>query len=278
MTEIKKKDRDAKKVYLCQVSETVSCGACCGLYNLADASRPTLVQLLSERTEIFSALPRDVEAILAFGRDMENRTADGRPLPDFHHCPYLGLIGPRKTRVGCLLHPQNPVNKGIDYRGLSYYGGLACAVYFCPASRLLSPVLMTLVQNTLDDWHLYGLVITEQKFLIGLFDRVETGLGRRLTEKDIHGNRGYRDALREVLSLKLDWPHRPGNTPGRCHYFFNDNLYPKPPVHYGNCRKTSPFHDLFHELVSRFDAPESLEAAENTLQVLIDRIVEAFRQ
>lgn len=274
----KTKDGAPGGIYLCQVSETVSCGACCGLYNVADASRQNLVQMLKDRTEAFSALPRDMDTLLAFGSDIENRTTDHRPFPEFHHCPFVGLIGPTKSRVGCLLHPQNPINRGIDYRGLSYYGGLACEVYFCPSSRLLSPVTKTLIQKAADHWYLYGLVITEEKFLTGLFNRVETALGRRLTEKDVNRIDRYREVLQEALSLKCSWPYRPKDTPGRCHYFFKDRRYPKPPVHYGNSRHGSPFHDLFYELISWFDSPESLKAAEDAMQVLIDRLVSALRQ
>ena len=53
-------------VYLCQVSETVSCGACCGLYNVADPSRTALQTMLAKRTARFVRLPRNMDAILDF--------------------------------------------------------------------------------------------------------------------------------------------------------------------------------------------------------------------
>jgi hypothetical protein len=276
MTDKETHDRVPEGIYLCQVSETVSCGACCGLYNVADASRENLVNMLRERTDAFSNLPRDMEAILAFGEDIENRTRYGRPFPEFHHCPFIGLIGAKKSRVGCLLHPRNPINQGIDYRGLSYYGGLACDVYFCPSSRLLSPVVKRLILAAAEDWYAYGMVITEEKLLTRLFDHVEKGLKRPLTEKELHRKNRYHNAVREVISLKCDWPHRPGTAPAPCHYFFTDRRYPKPPVHYACGCTESPFHDIFYELISRFDSPESQKAAEETLQRLIDRLIAVF--
>jgi len=277
MTDKGAKDGAPGGLHLCQVSETVSCGACCGLYNeAAAASRKNLVKMLTDRTETFSELPRDMDAILAFGKDIENRSTNGRPFPEFHHCPFLGLIGPKKSRVGCLLHPKNPINQGIDYRGLSYYGGLACDVYFCPSTRFLSPVVKRLILSTADDWYIYGIVITEEKLLTSLFDHVEKGLKRRLTEKDLHRIPRHHSAVREVLSLKCNWPYRLENAPTPCHYFFTDRRYQKPPVHYAYGRTGSSFHDVFYELISRFDSPESQKSAEKTIQSLIDRLIAAF--
>lgn len=120
-------------VYLCQINERVSCGACCGLYNVADVSSEGLTEILIRRTEAFERISRDVNSVL----DFKKATDDGEPLaipfPDFHHCPYLGLVGERHSRVGCLLHSQANGNNGVDFRGLSYYGGMACSIYFCPS-------------------------------------------------------------------------------------------------------------------------------------------------
>ena len=60
-------NRIAGGVYLCQVNDHVSCGACCGLYNLKGITKRTLSEILMERTEIFNRTPREMNAILAFG-------------------------------------------------------------------------------------------------------------------------------------------------------------------------------------------------------------------
>ena len=277
MMDHRQKDNVPGGIYLCQVGKAVSCGACCGLYNLVDASRQTLYELLNDRTDAFISLPRDMNTILEFGRKIEAQTLDNRPFPDFHHCPFIGLIGTEKSSVGCLLHPLNSINRGIDYRGLSYYGGLACEVYFCPSSRLLSPALKTMVKEAVDDWYDYGLVITEEKLLSRFLFRVETALGRSLTEKDLGQNSRYLEIVREFLSLKQNWPYRRRPDPGPCNYFFNDDRYRKPPVDYENLDRISPYDDIFCELISSFDSPGSLKTAEDYMQDLIDRLVSAFR-
>ena len=147
-------------VYLCQVSETVSCGACCGLYNVAELSRDGLHAMLARRTRrFFSMSGRDLDAVLSFRKWVEDSEPQERPFPEFHHCPYIGLIGPNLSRPGCLLHPLG--NSGIDLRGISDYGGFACRSYFCPTHDCLSAGIKILIREAARDWFEYGLVITE---------------------------------------------------------------------------------------------------------------------
>lgn len=146
-------------VYLCQVSEKVSCGACCGLYNIADASYENLTAVLTYRTEVFAKTPRNMDALLKFKDEIEAKEDQNRPLPDVHHCPYIGLIGKDRCRVGCLLHPLGDGNNGIDFRGLSYYGGMACRIFFCPAYHGLSKEHKIMLRESAENWHPYGLTI-----------------------------------------------------------------------------------------------------------------------
>jgi hypothetical protein len=81
---------DNRDIYLCQVGETVSCGACCGLYNLPNLSRGKLTILLSKRTEVFASVPRTEDGIYDFQRRNKAPHKRSRPFPEFHHCPFLG--------------------------------------------------------------------------------------------------------------------------------------------------------------------------------------------
>ncbi|MEJ2658459.1 MAG: hypothetical protein P8012_14915 [Desulfobacterales bacterium] len=117
---------------MCSVNEKVACGACCGLYNVADPSEQNLTKMLHYRTGIFETTPGNWQDNENFGRRISEETAEGRPYSQFHHCPYVGLVGSDRSRVGCLLHPKSEGNRGVDFRGLSYYGRMACRLYFCP--------------------------------------------------------------------------------------------------------------------------------------------------
>jgi hypothetical protein len=256
------------------VGDKASCGACCGLYNCADASREGLEDLIGGRTEAFQRVPRDPDAITDFQLRMERGDSRPRPYPDFYHCPFLGFVDPDRRRVGCLLHPLADGNVGIDYRGLSFYGGLACRDYFCPSYRNLSPAHKQIVKAVCDDWYLYGLVITEDRLLGAFFAEIEKRLNRPLSAADVLPHAASRKAVLEFLSLKLNWPYRVADAKGPGNYFFNDGLYPKPPVDYSQLGAgPSTLDPILHELASAFDRPAALRKAEALIENLLDRVL-----
>ncbi|MFO7707351.1 MAG: hypothetical protein R6V84_04195 [Desulfobacterales bacterium] len=264
-------------VYLCQVDDTVSCGACCGLYNCAGASRERLQQLLAGRTEQFAGVPRSADGIDEFRVRTERREHGERPYADFYACPFLGLIGPRRSRPGCLLHPLADGNAGIDYRGLSFYGGLACRDYFCPSHRNLPAAHKAAVQSACEEWYLYGLVITEERLLAALFEAIESRLDRPLAPADVAAGRPAREALAELFALKLSWPHRSPGWKGPANYFFNDGLHPRPPVDYGPIgAPPSAYDPILRELGSSFASRRELRAAEALIESRLDRVQRAL--
>ena len=261
-------------VYLCQVSETVSCGACCGLYNLPDAGRPALTERLRRRTAAFRKTPRTTDAIDRFGA-AEAADSAGGPYPDFHHCPFVGLIDGDR-RVGCLLHPRGEGNAGIDWRGLSYYGGLTCEIYFCATYTRMSADHKTLVCRAADDWYDYGLVITEHRLLTALFEAVEARLGRGLEPADLDGRPVAVETLRRVIGLKARWPAR--RTP-LCHPIFDDPPPDGRPIDYPALGRTgSPWDTVLRELNARIDTPRDLADAEARLTAAVDELVHALEK
>lgn len=269
-------------VYLCQVNEDVSCGACCGLYNVADASREALLDNLNRRTRAFAEIPRDVAAILAFGNAVLVRESQDRPYPEFYHCPYLGLVGKKRSRVGCLLHPLGEGNAGIDLRGLSYYGGMACRTYFCMSCKTLNPVYKQVLRGVADDWHAYGLIVTEVALVTAFFHELEKRIERPLVSGDILGDDDRESVIRDFFAIRRDWPFRA--RPGKLgSYFFEDRKYPKPSVDYGRatgdpiasipCGGVPAYNTLFQELESVFDSREALKEASRIFDRLFDRLV-----
>jgi hypothetical protein len=266
-------------VYLCQVNDGLSCGACCGLYNLQEADEDRLQQMLQQRTETFARTPRQIEALTEFGRTVTEDLGDRSPIPGFHHCPFLGLIGENAARVGCLLHPLADGNGGIDFRGLSHYGGMACRVYFCPSHETLAPAWKKIVQKTAGDWYLYGLVITEDELLAEFFGAIEEAIGRSLREEDIAEDPACAAALRQFFRLKCTWPHRPADIPGPVNYFFNDRQKTRPAVAYPpSCSRPSPYDAMLRALGSAFPTEDSLREAEQQirgpLSCIVDRLVD----
>jgi hypothetical protein len=256
-------------VYLCQVGPAVSCGACCGLYNVPALSRESLTRTLGERTARFTTVPRTIEAIDRFGEDTLKAEGDGRPMKNFHHCPFLGLTGPGKSAVGCLLHPLAEGNGGIDWRGLSYYGAFACATYFCPACRELAPARKRLVRQAAGNWYDYGLMITEAGMLDAFFDQVEKRLGKPLETLEPGPRPGAEARLREFLAIKSTWPFRDPALFRGANFFFDKKEYQPPALDFKRLgADDSPWAAVLAALWSALPDPAALKQAE----ALLDRM------
>ncbi len=268
---------DTLDIYLCQVSETVSCGACCGLYNLPNLSREKLEMLLTKRTEAFASVPRTEDGIYEFQRRNKGPHRLSRPFPGFHHCPFLGLVGDKRSRVGCLLHPAVPGNNGVDYRSLSWYGEQACRTYFCPASQKLPTVYQSILMQTIDNWYVFGLIVTEHVLLTAYFKEVEFRLGRPITVTDYTQNIEAAVAFREFAELKSTWPYGRNDSPGPCNFFFENGLYPRPGV-----SRTTPdigpssFEKIHSELDAGFSTAKEIAAADRLLEDLFVKTVRAL--
>ncbi len=266
---------DTHDIYLCLVGEAVSCGACCGLYNLPDLSRENLEIMLSKRTEAFASVPRTEDGIYDFYRKNEGPHRRSLPFPDFHHCPFLGLIGDESNRVGCLLHPAVTGNNGVDYRSLSWYGEQACRTYFCPATKKLPAVYQSILTQAIDHWYLFGLIVTEHALVTAYFKEVESRLGRCIVERDYTQNIRAIVAFREFAELKLKWPYRRGNSPGPCNFFFENGLYPRPSVFLATPDiPPSSYEKILRELDSGFSSAKEIGAAD---QLLDDLFLKAER-
>ena len=264
--------------YLCQVSQGVSCAACCGLYNVRDLSADGLEAMLTARTDAFDRVPRQAEAIEDFGRQQFGWTPEERPFPHFHHCPYVGLIGHGRRRVGCLLHPEAPGNGGHDWRMLSYYGAKACRTYFCPTTERLRAEHQLIICQGIDDWYLYGLMITEHRLWSAFFRELEGRLGRPATLDDFIGRHGARAQLQNFAALKLDWPFRRAGATGPCHFFFDDERNPRPVVERAVAGlPVSPYEMIFRELESWFADEADMRRAETMLEECIENLVAIFR-
>ncbi|RPH48101.1 MAG: hypothetical protein EHM85_18085 [Desulfobacteraceae bacterium] len=261
-------------VYLCQVNENVACGACCGLYNVPDLSRERLSRMLSERTEAFMKVPREIDAILEFGKDVSPEENSKRPFPEFHHCPYIGLIGKKRMRPGCLLHPESCGNNGIDYRGLSYYGSMTCNIYFCPSYTTLPENHKRIIRESSQDWYSYGLIITETALIDSFLSEIERRAGKMAFEKNICVNQDVTAAVREFINLKISWPFRPQSvTPAN--YFFKDRLYEKKKVDYAcvNAESVPCCHDtIFREFGSCFRSDEDVRKAVIIIESIMKRL------
>jgi hypothetical protein len=265
-------------VYLCQVSARVSCGACCGLYNVADLSRENLTRMLARRTRRFALTPRTVAGIEAFAYETGADEFQTRPFADLHHCPFIGLIGDAPGRVGCLLHPLGDGNQGVDFRGMSYYGGMACRTFFCDTTKNLAPRWKRILRQVLDDWYLFGLVITEAELLTAIFSHLESLIGEPL-DASMAARGPFAARLKQLLRLKCRWPFRPASHGTACHYLFSDNAYPKPVVDYQRLNTAPSIYDsILCQMPSVFPDEPALRRAEGLIENHLAVVVQALAE
>lgn len=163
-------------LHLCQPDTQKSCGWCCGLYNCFGRSRAELIRKLRARTEEFARTRRTVEGILSFSENNREKEKSQLADPEFYSCEFVGFLNEEETLVGCMLHPLNRGNGGTDWRGLSFHGAMACQGFFCRCYRELSPVQKQIILSTVDDWFLYGLLISDADFIHSFFRVVEENL------------------------------------------------------------------------------------------------------
>lgn len=174
-------------IHLCQPDNQKSCGACCGLYNWEDHSRSTLEKLLLRRTALFGSFG-DTPDIAEY-RTASQKFTTGRKLCDtIYNCEFLGFLDREGKKVGCLLHPSR--HSGEDLRVHSFYGVELCAGHFCPSFTYLTQFEQTAVITALDDWYIYGLVITDIDFVKEFFTIVQNRLGENLKGQRVEGSEG----------------------------------------------------------------------------------------
>jgi hypothetical protein len=175
-----------------------SCGACCGLYNREDFSRPAVRALLSHRTRALAEVPRTKEAFTAAGRALARD--DATPIfPSVRVCPLLGFLDAEETRIGCLAHPL--ATGGVDLRDCGAYDAGICSSFFCPSHAWLTDGEAAIAALACGDFHLYGLVVTDVPFLRACLAGIAAEAGARVELRHVEEPR-FRGALRGLLAVK----------------------------------------------------------------------------
>lgn len=108
----------------------VSCGACCGIFNLT-ISPEARANLIQDRTSQFESVDLTQAGSIAGYR--QAREAIESPMPRFNAetyvCPFFGI--PRgRTAAGCMVHPS--ITGNPHSQNFSFYGASICQTYDCP--------------------------------------------------------------------------------------------------------------------------------------------------
>ena len=190
--------------HLCQPGGGASCGACCGLYNFRDHSRPALQARLQRHTQALATVAREPAAYSAAARELAAQERGGALFPAVRICPLLGFLpqepGSAAPRVGCLAHPK--VTGGVDLRDCGVYRAEVCETFTCPSFGWLSDAQARLVQAACADWYLYGLVITDVEFVRGCLKLLAWTCGQEVQPATLLARPAALAALRALFALK----------------------------------------------------------------------------
>jgi hypothetical protein len=145
--------------------------------------------------------------------------------PVIHVCEYVGFLDEDERVVGCMLHPSARGNGGVDLRGLCHYGSMACKTFHCPAWDKLESRRWAILVRAIDDWHLYGLVITDVEFVLALFALLEARLGEKIVPERLFASPAL-GVFKEMIGWKSDGPFAGSSTLRRSRY----HVKPQVPV------------------------------------------------
>jgi len=260
---------------LCQPDSSKSCGACCGLYNWENHSRQALIPLLEKRRVLFFSLGRDPEIFQrTYGK--EESPPNPKLLETIYNCEFLGFLDGEKKRIGCLLHPL--VNEGRDLRDHCFYGKEICSGHYCPSHTSLTSVEQKSVLLALEDWYLYGLVITDIDLVKEFFHHLQSRLGDSLREERLE-DRKVRGALRDFFALKESWKCASArNRLGKYHFSRSEYLVAR--IDYEKKWKIKPsrFDKILLSLESEFQSQEDVSEAESMIEGKVCNFLKAYER
>jgi len=215
------------------------------------------------------------EADLNLYRQSADFPSNPKLLEAIYNCEFLGFVDQDHRKVGCLLHPGN--HRGVDRRDNSFYGRELCAGHFCLSFTYLTALEQASVIWALDDWYLYGLVITDIDLVKGFLDQVQNRLGECLREKPLFQSR-VKMALRDFFQLKESWKFAAAkNRLGK--YFFSHGEYQIARMEYQNNWRMKPsnFEKILVSLASEFNSPEDVREAEFIIEEKIRKFMAAYQ-
>ncbi|HPX81841.1 MAG TPA: hypothetical protein PLB95_08090 [Syntrophales bacterium] len=261
--------------HLCQPDACKSCGACCGLYNYADSSRDTLVRRLRRRTALMGRANRSPAGLEEFARMIRDTEDMTKRYEVIYCCEYLGFLDLEERRVGCLLHPLQ--NDGVDYREVSFYGRELCDGHFCPSYHYLSGAEKHSLLHVIDDWYLYGLVVTDIDLVKSYFRLISDGV-YETPDPECFRSGPLHESTRSFFSLKLTWPFRAADVHRLGKYYFDGSQYMVKYIDYEALGMgKSRFDQVFMSLSSEFSCREDVRAAEEIIARHIGEFIDTYR-
>jgi hypothetical protein len=260
-------------INLCQPDTKKSCGACCGLYNRQDHSKPAIESILNLQTGLFLSL-KDYNDLDNFKNLVNEKISNTKLFETIYNCEFLGFVDREKKKAGCMLHPE--VTGRHDLRNHCFYGSKICADHFCPGYSCLRTSEQKAVISSVDDWYLYGLIITDIDLVKEFFKLSENIMGESIKEERLNRPAVIK-TLTDFFSLKTDWKFKSGsNRLGK--YYFTEAEYNIARIEYKKNWGTEPsiYDRIFVSLESEFNSKADLQEAESIIGQKIENFINAY--
>ncbi len=179
---------------------SVSCGACCGLFNLK-LDTNGYKQVLTERTHFFkkSVNFNIRHSIPVYRKDRENiESSIERKDEMTYNCPFLGYVDFEEKKIGCMIHPiftGDPKSQNF-----SFYGTSICQSYDCknkehPSEKLLENFFQKITNDSIEYSHL-----ASDHILVYVIESWLRQKGWNISE----GFTVYSELLEKIFILRLE--------------------------------------------------------------------------
>ena len=158
----------------------------------------------------------------------------------------------------------------------SFYGVELCETHFCPSFTYLKDEEQLSVILSLDDWYLYGLVITDIDLVKQFFAHVQNRMGDKVCVKRLEDQK-VKKVLLEFFALKECWKFL-SPEPRLGKYHFTHAEYSIARIEYSQRwgKYPSPFDKIFISLSSAFQTEHEIEEAESIIEGMIGKFIEVY--
>lgn len=210
---------------------TVSCGSCCGLFNLKLTTQK-YKDLLNERTLLFKdSVDFSLRHTVAAYRQTREATESSFLKHDemTYNCPYLGYVDQKFSKIGCLIHPI--FSGDPKSQNFSFYGTSICQAYDCKNkdhthSKKLEAIFRLVAKDSIDFSHL-----ASDHILIFVIESWLTKKGWSISE----GFKEFEPLLIEIFKSRLASKDR----------FFPTSFE----IRYSNFASESEVYDYLYEVL-----------------------------
>jgi hypothetical protein len=229
--------------------------------------------MLKLRTDLFISLVENPD-MDEYKRTCQEKTSNGKLFKTVFNCDFLGFVDSEHNKVGCMLHPV--VNHGNDLRDFSFYGAKTCSEHFCPSYSCLKTAEQKSVVLSIDDWYLYGLLITDIDLIKEFFRHVENIMGDSIKDEKLK-NPAIINTLTDFFLLKEDCKFKScENRLGK--YYFSEAEYNIARIEYKKRWGIGPsrFDRILVSLESDLNSKDDLFEAETIIDGKIKSFIEAY--